>query len=88
MFDSIVGMFRVDFIYRGLRVFFVHYCLIYVISVAVMIATFMVIPILGDMAIMVIYAFPYPMIIVCRLLGFMYYSNRAKLGWLGEGNRR
>ena len=88
MFDSIVGMFRVDFIYRGLKVFFVHYCLVYVISVAVMIATFMVIPILGDMAILVIYAFPYSMIVVCRLLGFMYYTNRAKLGWLGEGNRR
>ena len=84
MFDSIVGMFRVDFIYRGLKVFFVHYCLIYFISTSVMIATFMVLPILGGMGIMVIYAFPYPLIVVCRLLGFMYYTNRTKLRWLGE----
>ncbi len=87
MFDSIVGMFRVDFIYRGLKVFFVHYCLIYAISAAVMVATFMFMPVLGDMAILVIYAFPYPLIVVCRLLGFMYYANRAKLSWLGEGKR-
>lgn len=85
---------------RGMKVFFFHYCIIFIISIVVVFSIFLLfliqvgasLPVAfgfyGPIGMVVLLLAPliilYLILVSCRLLGFMYYVNRRKLRWLGE----
>jgi len=91
--DSLVILINVKLLLRSLKIFFTHYLVIFAIFGAMNVLFYLLLigwavvswfvwPLQFLLIFLILPAFLYQMLVLCRLLGFMYYAHRKKLKWM------
>ena len=91
--DSLVILINVKLLLRSLKIFFTQYLVIFAIFGAMNVLFYLLLigwavvssfvwPLQFLLVFLISPAFLYQMLVLCRLLGFMYYAHRKKLKWM------